>query len=75
MAEQCSQGGGETDTVVQEACNLSGPVRYARPPPERVLEADEKTPDDWVPRSPELIRLTGAPRSHRAASRHLHAPC
>ena len=68
MAEQQRAQGGEADTVALEACNLGGPVQCAKSPAERVLDADKATPDDWVPRSPELIRLTGA-HAARAAQR------
>ena len=67
MAEQQAQSGAVTTTTAARlhASNLWEPVSAAPPPPERVLDADAKTPDDWVPRSPELIRLTGeAPTSH-----------
>jgi len=37
---------------------------YPLPPPSsrptEVLETDKKTPDNWLPRDPRLIRLTGA---------------
>jgi len=39
------------------------PTEYPLPPksaaPTRVLEVDKKTPDNWLPRDPRLIRLTG----------------
>lgn len=39
------------------------PSEYCLPPPSHepteVLEADKKTPDNWLPRDPRLIRLTG----------------
>ena len=66
MAERQRQAG-EADAVVLEASNLSKAVSCARLPLERVLDADKETPDDWVPRSPELIRLTGA--AHELARR------
>jgi hypothetical protein len=34
--------------------------------PTEVDERDKGTPDDWIPRHPELVRLTGAPRQLRA---------
>ena len=30
--------------------------------PTEIDERDKGTPDDWIPRHPELVRLTGAPR-------------
>ena len=60
MATRQPQGGEACAVTTLHAGNLWETVSYAPPPPERVLDADAKTPDDWVPRSPELIRLTGA---------------
>jgi hypothetical protein len=43
--------------------------------PTEVDERDKGTPDDWIPRHPELVRLTGAARQLRAlgAPPHLAA--
>ena len=70
MAARQPQGGeARAVTKLLQACNLWEPVSNALPPPERVLDADAKTPDGWVPRSPELVRLTGA--QVVAASHHV----
>jgi hypothetical protein len=41
--------------------------------PAVVLDADKDTPDGWVARSEELIRLTGALAVRRAPSRNAHS--
>ena len=43
--------------------NSESEEEYPLPPkttiPTEILDSDKKTPDDWLPRDPRLIRLTG----------------
>jgi len=56
----------ESEPSDEEGVELSrhtSDVDYALPPqsiePTEILDADKKTPDNWLPRDPRLIRLTG----------------
>lgn len=47
-------------------------VDYPLPPsttiPTEILDADKKTPDEWLARDPRLIRLTGVSRTPTSTS-------
>lgn len=56
-----------TDTHASSICNaldvsivpIAGHVRHWQHSRLQIDKRDKGTPDDWVPRHPELIRLTG----------------
>ncbi|KAK5118752.1 hypothetical protein LTR85_007958 [Meristemomyces frigidus] len=47
----------ETDSQTSPEADIPLPPPTA--PPTKVLDPDKKTPDNWLPRDPRLIRLTG----------------
>ncbi|TKA83955.1 Nitrate reductase [NADPH] [Friedmanniomyces simplex] len=49
---------GETEDA-QRYVDAEVPLPPPTHPPTEVLEPDKKTPDNWLPRDPRLIRLTG----------------
>ena len=52
--------------VVAQASNLRAPLSVQEAALSDVLAADVGTPDDWVPRSAEYIRLTGTCEASRS---------
>ena len=53
----------ESSLTLDELPSAQIDVEFPLPPqtdiPTKVLDADAKTPDSWLPRDPRLIRLTG----------------
>lgn len=49
----------DSEKSSQTGLEVDYPLPPKSSPPTEVLETDKKTPDNWVPRDPRLIRLTG----------------
>ncbi|GAB7356800.1 hypothetical protein MBLNU459_g7685t1 [Dothideomycetes sp. NU459] len=53
----------DSEKAISKSAQLPDQIDFVLPPksttPTEVLETDKKTPDNWLPRDPRLIRLTG----------------